>query len=64
MKKLRSLVLLFVATRSAQYQTTPVPVPDSVKIFLDKSLTLLETYSLERRTVDWPRLRQTVYQRA
>ena len=42
----------------------PAPLPDSVKTFLDKSLTLLETYSLERSTVNWPQLRQQVYQKA
>ncbi|WP_165768418.1 S41 family peptidase [Hymenobacter amundsenii] len=48
----------------AQGQTAPTALPDSVAGFLNKSLTLLETYSLERSTVNWPRLRQTVYQRA
>lgn len=64
MKKLWLLMLLTAATHSAYCQTAPAPLPDSVKIFLDKSLTLLETYSLERGTVDWPQLRQTVYQKA
>jgi C-terminal processing protease CtpA/Prc len=35
-----------------------------VQAFLDKSLTLLETYSLERGAVNWPRLRQAVHQKA
>ncbi|GAB3222625.1 hypothetical protein GCM10027346_00630 [Hymenobacter seoulensis] len=64
MKKLGLLVLLMATAQVAQCQTTTTPLPDSVKTFLDKSLTLLETYSLERNTVDWPQLRQTVYQKA
>lgn len=64
MKKLGLLVLLFVFTHAARCQTTPAPLPDSVQAFLDKSLTLLETYSLERGTVNWPQLRQAVQQKA
>ncbi|SNC61898.1 Peptidase family S41 [Hymenobacter gelipurpurascens] len=64
MKKPGLLVLLFVATHTAHCQTVPASLPDSVKTFLDKSLALLEMYSLERGTVDWPQLRQTVYQKA
>ncbi len=57
-------MLLLVATRAARCQTAPAPLPDSVQTFLDKSLTLLETYSLERGTVNWPQLRQAVQQKA
>ena len=64
MKKLGLLVLLVITAGSARAQMAPAALPDSVAGFLDKSLTLLETYSLERSTVDWPRLRQTVYQKA
>jgi len=64
MKKLGLLVLLFVATSAVHAQTAWAPLPDSVQTFLDKSLTLLETYSLERSTVNWPQLRQTVQQKA
>ncbi|WP_139921530.1 S41 family peptidase [Hymenobacter sp. DG01] len=64
MKKLGFLVLLLAATQAAHCQTTPTPLLDSVKAFLDKSLTLLETYSLDRGSVDWPQLRQAVYQKA
>ncbi|QIL75069.1 S41 family peptidase [Hymenobacter sp. HDW8] len=64
MQKLWLLMLLTAVTHAAHCQTTPAPLPDSVKTFLDKSLTLLETHSLERGTVDWPQLRQTVYQKA
>jgi carboxyl-terminal processing protease len=64
MKNLGLLVLLFVVAHVARAQTTPAPLPDSVQAFLDKSLTLLETYSLERGTVNWPQLRQTVQQKA
>ncbi|MBO0357874.1 hypothetical protein J0X19_07950 [Hymenobacter sp. BT186] len=64
MKKLGLLVLLLVATRVGQCQTATAPLPDSVQAFLDKSLTLLETYSLERGAVNWPQLRQQVQQKA
>ncbi|WP_133272521.1 S41 family peptidase [Hymenobacter radiodurans] len=64
MKKLWLLMLLTAATHAAHCQIAPAPLPDSVQTFLDKSLTLLETYSLERSTVDWFQLRQTVYQKA
>ncbi|SDX45050.1 S41 family peptidase [Hymenobacter psychrophilus] len=59
-------ILLFLAlTGSPAYcQTAPVALPDSVASFLDKSLTLLQAYSLERHTVNWPQLRQAAYQRA
>ncbi|SHI90162.1 Peptidase family S41 [Hymenobacter daecheongensis DSM 21074] len=63
MKKLGLSVLLLAATPAARAQTT-APLPDSVQTFLDKSLTLLQTYSLERNTVNWPQLRQAVYQKA
>ncbi|OUJ74779.1 S41 family peptidase [Hymenobacter crusticola] len=64
MKKLGLLVLFLVASHAANCQAVATSLPDSVKTFLDKSLTLLETYSLERASVDWPQLRQTVYQKA
>ncbi|GAB2965713.1 hypothetical protein GCM10027048_39560 [Hymenobacter coalescens] len=64
MKKLLLVAFGVAVASQAHAQTTPAPLPDSVKAFLDKSLTLLETYSLERKAVDWPQLRQVVYQRA
>ncbi|WP_165370424.1 S41 family peptidase [Hymenobacter persicinus] len=45
-------------------QSAPALLPDSLQAYLDKSLSLLQTYSLERRRVDWPQLRQAVYQKA
>lgn len=64
MKKLLLVTLCAAATSGARAQTTPAPLPDSVQAFLDKSLTLLETHSLERNAVNWPQLRQTVQQKA
>ena len=64
MKKSGLLALLMTTAGVAHGQAAPAALPDSVAGFLNKSLTLLETYSLERRTVNWPRLRQTVYQQA
>jgi carboxyl-terminal processing protease len=63
MHKLWHSVLLVATAHSAQGQSTAAPLPDSVKSYLDKSLTLLQTYSLERNDVDWPQLRQMVYQK-
>jgi carboxyl-terminal processing protease len=64
MKKPALLLLLATATQVAYCQTAPAPpLPDSVQAFLDKSLTLLETYSLERKTINWPQLRQAVQQK-
>ena len=57
-------MLLLVATHAAHAQNAPASLPDSVQAFLDRSLTLLETYSLERGAVNWPQLRQTVQQKA
>lgn len=57
-------LLLLIASYAAHGQALPTTLPDSINTFLDKSLTLLQTYSLERNKVDWPQLRQAVYQRA
>lgn len=64
MKHLLLVTLCAAATSGARAQTTPAPLPDSVQAFLDKSLTLLETHSLERNAVNWPQLRQAVQQKA
>ena len=64
MKKIGILILLVVTAGSARCQSAPATLPDSVAGFLNKSLALLETYSLERHTVNWPQLRQTTYQKA
>lgn len=64
MKKQWLLAGCLAAGPIAQAQTAPAALPDSVRSFLDKSLTLLETYSLERKAVSWPQLRQAAYQRA
>jgi len=59
------LTLLALLTAQATYaQTTASPLPDSVDAFLSKSLSLLQTHSLERNAVDWAQLRQAAYQRA
>jgi hypothetical protein len=63
MKRGSLLLLLLLGTSVVQAQTNAGALPDSVGAFLDKSLHLLQTHSLERNTVDWPALRQAVYQR-
>lgn len=63
MKKLY-LLLLLLSCRVCQAQIASAPLPDSVRAYLDTSLMLLQKHSLERKTVDWPRLRETVYQKA
>ena len=57
-------LLLLLKGPASHAQATQAALPDSVKNYLDKSLVLLQTYSLERQRVDWASLRQTVYQRA
>jgi hypothetical protein len=64
---MRTFFLLLLALLSncvARAQAPAKPLPDSVSAFLDKSLALLQAHSLERHTVDWAQLRQTLYQRA
>lgn len=64
MKRSCFVLLLLLQASLSHAQGAPVALPDSVKEYLDKSLVLLETYSLERQRVDWASLRQTVYQKA
>ncbi|RZL04804.1 MAG: hypothetical protein EOO62_20460, partial [Hymenobacter sp.] len=59
-----STLLTLVSTQAIHAQPTKGSLPDSVDAFLSKSLTLLQTHSLERNAVDWPQLRQAAYQRA
>jgi hypothetical protein len=63
MFKLALLSLLLMAG-TARGQAPAAPLPDSVQSYLDTSLRLFQTYSLNSRNVDWPRLRQQCYQQA
>jgi carboxyl-terminal processing protease len=63
MKKLALLGLL-LTTAPAWGQASAPLLPDSVATYLTTSLRLFETYALNRKTVDWPQLRQQFYQQA
>ena len=45
-------------------QAPAAPLPDSVNTYLAASLRLFQTYALNSKTIDWPQLRQQVYQQA
>lgn len=64
MRRCYLFFLLLLSPAAGQAQTNAGSLPDSVYAFLDKSLQLLQTHSLERTTVKWPTFRQTVFQRA
>jgi hypothetical protein len=53
MRLFLSTLLAFFVAHASQAQPAKSPLPDSVDAFLSKSLTLLQTHSLERNTVDW-----------
>jgi hypothetical protein len=63
MKKLGLLGLL-LTTASAWGQAPAAPLPDSVATYLATSLRLFETYALNSKSLDWPQLRQQLYQQA
>jgi carboxyl-terminal processing protease len=63
MKKL-ALLGCWLTVGTARGQVPATPLPDSVATYLSSSLHLFETYALNRKSVDWPHLRQQVYQQA
>lgn len=54
------LILLIVSPAAAQEN----PMADSVHVFLDKSLDIIETNSINRDTVDWAGLKVKVFEKA
>ncbi|MBC3540498.1 S41 family peptidase [Rufibacter sediminis] len=58
------LVCLLLVCASAFGQTTSQPLPDSVKAYLDKGLSLLQEHSLNRDAVNWEELRRAAYEKA
>ena len=63
MQKLGLLALLLSAG-TAWGQAPAASLPDSVNTYLISSLRLFQTYALNSKTVDWPQLRQQLYQQA
>lgn len=63
MKKL-GLLSLMLASGTAWGQAPATPLPDSVSTYLDTSLRLFQTYALNSKMLDWPQLRQQLYQQA
>lgn len=57
-------LFLLLAGRSAAAQHNPYNITDSVKVYLDQSLDLLQRHALHRTRVDWPKLREAAYTRA
>lgn len=58
------LLGLLLASGTAWGQTPAAPLPDSVDTYLASSLRLFQTYALNSQTIDWPQLRQQLYQQA
>lgn len=63
MQKL-GLLALWLTAGTAWGQAPAASRPDSVNTYLTSSLRLFETYALNSKTVDWPQLRQQLYQQA
>ncbi|MGI4736089.1 MAG: S41 family peptidase [Janthinobacterium lividum] len=58
------LLGLLLTSDTAWGQAPAAPLPDSVDTYLATSLRLFQTYALNSKTIDWPQLRQQVYQQA
>jgi hypothetical protein len=56
--------LLCGTTLSLQAQHQYSPLPDSLKVMLDKSFTIIQTNAINRDTINWSRLKEQVYQKA
>jgi carboxyl-terminal processing protease len=63
MQKL-GLLVLWLTAGTAWGQAPAAPLPGSVNTYLASSLRLFQTYALNSQTVDWPQLRQQLYQQA
>lgn len=63
MKILLTLLLCY-ATLTSQAQNRFPALPDSLRLMLEKSFTILQTNAISRDTIDWPGLKEQVYQRA
>ncbi len=55
---------LLLAAGPARGQAPAAPLPDSVATYLASSLRLFQTYALNSKAMDWPQLRQQLYQQA
>ncbi|RNI32587.1 hypothetical protein EFA69_04520 [Rufibacter immobilis] len=63
-KYLLLVFFLLLMGKSAVAQNNAYGITDSVKAYLDKGLTVLQTHSLNRDVVNWEELRAAVYQKA
>ncbi|RYE29524.1 MAG: hypothetical protein EOP42_14185 [Sphingobacteriaceae bacterium] len=55
--------LILLTSVTAKGQTSSPSMTDSVKVFLDKSLQILQQNAINRDSVDWNALRSRVYQK-
>lgn len=58
------LFTIIFCTFNLSAQNRPVKMADSVKLFIDKSLELIQANSINKDKVDWPTLKKEVYQKA
>jgi carboxyl-terminal processing protease len=65
---MKSIMMLcfgvLIGTSGANAQNTNISMPDSVKIFLNKSLDIVQANAVNRDSIDWPALRNRIYQKA
>ena len=64
MNKYFLLVILSISFNIAKAQTKPVVIEDSVKNYLDSSLTIIEKNALNSNKVNWKVLKENVYAKA
>ena len=58
------LLGLLLTAGTAWGQAPTAPLPDSVNTYLATTLRLFQTYALNSKTINWPQLRQQLYQQA
>lgn len=64
--KLRLILSLvfFISAIHVHSQSLNVSITDSVKVFLDKSLDIVQANAINRDSINWPKLRKQIYQKA
>jgi len=65
---MKHLIVILLITNLISFnlsaQNRPVKMGDSVKVFIDKSLALIQANSINKDKVDWQRLKKEVYEKA
>ncbi|MCX2485813.1 S41 family peptidase [Pedobacter sp. MR2016-24] len=65
---MKHLIIIFFTTILFSFnlsaQNRPVKMADSVKVFIDKSLALIQANSINRDKIDWQMLKKDVYDKA